>query len=97
MRLIDADAFKREQCLKCDGACDICGDEKCLSCKDEYRCDFIKELDNAPTVDAVPKGKWIEENGIQICPFCGEEHEWENYRAPFCDQCGADLRGDNND
>lgn len=44
----------REQCLKCDGWCDICGNEKCLSCKDEHRCGFIKELDNAPTVDAVP-------------------------------------------
>lgn len=54
MRLIDADLFKREECLKCDGYCDICGIEKCISCKDKHRCDFIKELDNAPTVEAVP-------------------------------------------
>lgn len=42
------------------------------------------------------KGEWIEESGIQICPFCGEEHEWEAYRASFCDQCGADMRGGTN-
>lgn len=53
MRLIDADAYKREECLKCDGWCDICGNEKCLSCKDEHRCGFIKKLDNAPAVNAV--------------------------------------------
>lgn len=35
------------------------------------------------------KGEWIEEDGVQICSNCGEEHEWVDYRAPFCDQCGA--------
>ena len=30
-------------------------------------------------------------DGIQICSECGEEHEWEDYRAPYCDTCGAKM------
>lgn len=51
-------------------------------------------IQDAPTVDAVPvarRGRWIEEDGIQICSECGEEHEWEDYRAPYCDTCGAKM------
>ena len=22
---------------------------------------------------------------------CSEEHEWEDYRAPYCDTCGAKM------
>ena len=38
------------------------------------------------------KGHWIENDGYQICSNCGEEHCWEDYRASFCDCCGADMR-----
>ena len=38
----------------------------------------------------VQHGRWIEEDGIQ-CSECGEEHEWEDYRAPYCDTCGAKM------
>lgn len=46
-----------------------------------------------PIVDVAPvrRGRWIEEDGIQICSECGEEHEWEDYRAPYCDTCGAKM------
>lgn len=46
-----------------------------------------------PAADVAPvrRGRWIEENGIQICSECGEEHEWEDYRAPYCDTCGARM------
>lgn len=46
-----------------------------------------------PAADVVPVrgGRWIEEDGIQICSECGEEHDWENYRAPYCDTCGAKM------
>lgn len=46
-----------------------------------------------PAADVVPvrSGRWIEEDGIQICSECGEEHDWENYRAPYCDTCGAKM------
>ena len=48
---------------------------------------------NAPVADVAPvrRGRWIEEDGIQICSECGEEHEWEDYRAPYCDTCGAKM------
>lgn len=47
----------------------------------------------APAADVTPvrRGRWIEEDGIQICSECGEEHEWEDYRAPYCDTCGARM------
>lgn len=38
-------------------------------------------------------GRWIEEGDIQICSNCGEEHEWQDYRAPYCDNCGARMDG----
>ena len=46
-----------------------------------------------PSADVAPvrRGRWIEEDGIQICSECGEEHEWEDYRAPYCDTCGAKM------
>lgn len=53
MRLIDAEALVKEMCNNCDGWCE---DTKCdcLNCKKtECRCDFINELMDAPTVDAV--------------------------------------------
>lgn len=30
-------------------------------------------------------------NGCQICSECGEEHEWDEYRAAYCDVCGAEM------
>lgn len=46
-----------------------------------------------PAADVAPvrRGRWIEKDGIQICSECGEEHEWEDYRAPYCDTCGAKM------
>ena len=51
---------------------------------------YIKRI---PAADVAPvrRGRWIEEDGIQICSECGEEHEWEDYRAPYCDTCGAKM------
>ncbi|MEG2317082.1 MAG: hypothetical protein RSC91_12730, partial [Clostridia bacterium] len=48
---------------------------------------------NAHAVDAAPvrRGYWIEESSLQICSECGEEHEWDDYRAPYCDTCGAKM------
>lgn len=48
-----------------------------------------------PVADVAPvrRGHWIEENGCQICSECGEEHEWDEYRAAYCDVCGAKMDG----
>lgn len=52
---------------------------------------FAIEMLPAADVASVRRGRWIEEDGIQICSECGEEHEWEDYRAPYCDTCGAKM------
>lgn len=48
----------------------------------------------AANVAPVRSGHWIEENGCQICSECGEEHEWDEYRAAYCDVCGAKMDGE---
>lgn len=45
-------------------------------------------------VDAAPMvhGRWIvDESGVIICSECGAEHEWLDYRASFCEDCGAKM------
>lgn len=52
---------------------------------------------DAPTEDvaAVKRGKWIaDDDGIVICSECGEEHDWDDFRPPYCDMCGAKMGGD---
>lgn len=53
----------------------------------------MQYIEQIPAADVTPvrRGRWIEEDGIQICSECGEEHEWEDYRAPYCDTCGARM------
>ena len=55
--------------------------------------DLVDTFADIPAADVAPvqHGRWIEEDGIQICSECGEEHEWEDYRAPYCDTCGAEM------
>ena len=55
--------------------------------------DLVDTFADIPAADVatVQHGRWIEEDGIQICSECGEEHEWEDYRAPYCDTCGAKM------
>lgn len=55
--------------------------------------DLCDTFGDIPAADVAPvrRGRWIEEDGIQICSECGEEHEWEDYRAPYCDTCGAKM------
>ena len=56
-----------------------------------------KRVSAIPAADVAPvrRGHWIEENGCQICSECGEEHEWDDYRAAYCDVCGAEMEVDN--
>lgn len=55
--------------------------------------DLVDTFTDIPAADVAPvrRGRWIEEDGIQICSECGEEHEWGDYRAPYCDTCGAKM------
>lgn len=47
----------------------------------------------AADVAEVVHAYWIEDGDTQICSNCGEEHEWDVYRASFCDTCGAKMDG----
>lgn len=46
---------------------------------------------DAPTVDPVIHAHWIEDGDYQTCSHCGEEHSWVDYRAPYCETCGAKM------
>lgn len=82
MRLIDADAFL-ERLSHTDRFFGVVFDIN----------DVRTIIAEMPTADVTQarRGRWIEEDGIQICSECGEEHEWEDYRAPYCDTCGAKM------
>ena len=48
-RLIDADAFTKDECNNCDGACEALPCD-CLNCEADCRCDFMKDIADAPTI-----------------------------------------------
>lgn len=57
----------------------------------------ISLLNMQPTADVEPvkRGKWInDDSGVIVCSECGEEHEWQDYRASYCDTCGAKMEGE---
>ena len=89
MRPIDADAFELEFIAY------FCGDRTEIPPTAQLAVKML--INNAPTIPLSslrPKGEWIvEENGVIVCSECGEEHEWIDYRASFCEDCGADMRG----
>lgn len=63
-------------------------------------CKAVKAVaDAAPTVDAAPvvHGRWIKDGDVVVCSNCGEEHAWEEYRATYCEDCGAKMDGGNED
>lgn len=53
-------------------------------------------LHDMPAADVAPvrHGHWIENGDCQICSECGEEHCWGEYRAAYCDSCGAKMDKD---
>jgi hypothetical protein len=56
----------------------------------------IENAINRVVADVAPvrHGEWIEdESGYQICSNCGDEHYWDEYRATYCESCGAKMGG----
>ena len=49
-RLIDADAFLRAVCNRCDGECEVV-DCDCVNCVRDCRCEFAQILAEMPAVD----------------------------------------------
>lgn len=56
-------------------------------------------VNTCPTVDAVEvvHARWIKDGDVVVCSNCGEEHAWEEYRATYCEDCGAKMDGGNED
>ena len=57
----------------------------------------IDIINKAPVANVaeVKRGKWIaDDDGIVICSECGEEHDWDDFRPPYCDMCGARMNGE---
>ena len=50
-------------------------------------------LASVPAADValIKHAHWIEQDGMQICSNCGEEHTWDDFRAAYCDCCGAKM------
>lgn len=59
----------------------------------------IRTLLGEAIADVAPvrRGHWIEDGDYQICSECGEEHCWDEYRAAYCDSCGAKMDGKDDD
>ena len=55
----------------------------------------VSSIMRIPAADVAPvrRGRWIKdgEDGPVYCSECGEEHEWGDYRATYCDTCGAKM------
>lgn len=86
-RYIDADKLKESMCSQCRSNC---------KGEDDW-CAAIYDVMDTPTADVVEvkHGKWItDDDGIVICSECGEEHDWDDFRPPYCDMCGAKMGGD---
>jgi hypothetical protein len=89
--------IKRKKAIACVcSACDVVPDGekgncpyKFAGCKEYYNLFITPSADVRPVV----RGHWIEDgSGCVCCSACGEEHEWDTFRANFCDNCGADMR-----
>ena len=91
MRLINVDDLEDMEMETCDTDDSIVIKER-VAGRNHIR-QIVKD---APTIDAAPivHAYWIEEgDGYQICSNCGEEHCWADYRATYCDVCGAKMDG----
>ena len=85
-----AEYIEREALL--DSICyETCGIAFCGA----TNCAFMAKVCSAPAADVAPvrHGHWIEGGDCQICSECGEVHCWDEYRAAYCDSCGAKMDG----
>lgn len=97
MRLIDADALMKTLGIT-DMDCEKCDWGDCGFCKrgSDFR-DACVAIEDSPTIEERKRGKWINhiEKGMCECQKCGEMIETERaYRANYCPNCGADMRGE---
>lgn len=64
----------------------------------EAKEECLREIEDAPTVDAVPvvHAQWIEDgSGIIICPECKRGYNLHAKYTHYCPNCGAKMDGGN--
>lgn len=100
MRLIDADALIKEAmelyCEDCERRKGIkngkwkivysIGDAPCRACGTGH---MIDELENAPTIEELKKGRWIDMDDHVMCSCCGATHYGADKN--YCPNCGAQM------
>lgn len=60
----------------------------------QRRCDDLEKSRQAWVQKAMALGRhghWIKDGDVQVCSECGAEHGWDEYRASFCEDCGAQM------
>ena len=55
--------------------------------------DQILSLVPSADVRSERHGRWIKDGDVLVCSECGEEHAWGDYRATYCEDCGAKMDG----
>ena len=97
-RLTDLDALIVEFKKRCRGECCCCTEDYCGSGNDGCGC---RVIDDAPTVDPVKHGHWVEvqrihetdHTAICECSLCGDTvWVYDGQRAwNYCPTCGAKM------
>ena len=100
IRLLDA---RRGLNRKCE---ELFGNAKIAEAIYRFLCDGIEECEDAGPERK--KGNWVDEpvyrqtmdgktwDGYTYCSVCKEMHKY-GYRSNYCPNCGADMRGEQND
>lgn len=99
MRLIDANKLKAKQ--QADADLFIGDDTLSGKLRRDEALNAVANIVNAPTVDPVKHGQWIDKygDGDWHCSCCGaivENHEQDYRNWYFCYHCGARMNGDEN-
>ena len=91
MRLIDADALIQEIREDNEGYYFNSSAEREVNfTKVDYA---IGRISEALTIEARPKGRWIPIRGTYYCSCC-KHYAYESQRFDFCQDCGAEMKGD---
>lgn len=97
MRTIDADALIESIKRQC-GICKLMPDEEIRELAVVMEKGLIEEVNNAPTVEP-KRGEWIDISEWyaprQKCSIC--EMVVDGYGSNYCPNCGADMRGEDNE
>ena len=91
-------------CLPCKGAGKDYNGLRCRAC---WVDDMMGDVDDAPAADVAPvvHGRWVglgksgtpTYENYGTCSVCGEDAEIYTEHRNYCHNCGADMRGINDE